>query len=99
MPRRAGNAPPHHACAPAPCYEYTHPCTVPHPSAVPPPPVQYRAPTDQVRAALLLAYDDFLSRAFGAQRLCEAGRQPADERFAVATPGGAPWRRSLIPRG
>ena len=51
-----------------------------------------------MRAALLLAYDDFLLKAFGEQRLIEAGRKPADERFAVATPGGQPWRRSLVPR-
>ena len=30
------------------------------------------------------------------ERLLEAGRKPADERFAVATPGGEPWKRSLI---
>ena len=53
----------------------------------------------QVRAALLAAYDRFLLRAFGEERLREAGRKPADERFAVATPGGAPWRRSLVQPG
>ena len=30
------------------------------------------------------------------ERLLEAGRKPADERFAVVTPGGEPWKRSLI---
>ena len=55
-------------------------------------------PTPQVRRALLAAYDAFLDEAFGAARLREAGRKPADERFAVATPGGEPWRRSLVLR-
>ena len=30
------------------------------------------------------------------ERLLEAGRKPADERVAVVTPGGEPWKRSLI---
>ena len=51
-----------------------------------------------VRKRLLGAYEDFLAVAFGDERVGEAEANPADERFACATPGGKPWRRSLIAR-
>ena len=50
-----------------------------------------------VRARLTDAYDAFLECAFGEERLQDA--EPAAERFATATPGGPPWRRSILPRG
>ena len=50
-----------------------------------------------VREGLRQAYEAFLAQAFGPVRL-EAARQagPDAERFAQATPGGAPWRRNLV---
>ena len=51
-----------------------------------------------VRQALLAGYDAFLAAAFGDERVAEARREPADERFASARPGGPPWRQSLQPR-
>ena len=47
-----------------------------------------------VRERLTDAYDAFLECAFGKERL--QGAEPAAERFASATPGGPPWRRSLL---
>lgn len=51
-----------------------------------------------VRAALLESYTAFLLAAFGEAHVHLAQRSPSSERFAVATPGGPPWRRSLLPR-
>lgn len=49
-----------------------------------------------VRARLLDAYDAFLGAAFGDELVAAATAAPAAERFATATPGGKPWRRSLL---
>ena len=51
-----------------------------------------------LRRRLLEAYDAFLAEAFGERLLVEAAASPGNERFATATPGGQPWRRSLIPQ-
>ena len=48
-----------------------------------------------VRRALLDAYDAFLLEAYDEAALELAAASPSPERFATATPGGAPWRRSL----
>ena len=49
-----------------------------------------------VRAELLKAYEAFLPLAFGVERVSEAAANPGAERFATASPGGQPWRQSLI---
>lgn len=47
-----------------------------------------------LRANLFSAYEVFLKDAFGEERLSAASPKP--ERYALAEPGGLPWRRNLI---
>ena len=49
-----------------------------------------------LRGKLRAAYAFLLREGFGQERLAAA--EPAAERYAMAQPGGAPWRRNLIPR-
>ena len=53
---------------------------------------------DPVRERLKDLYSVFLELAFDDHVLRGAMDHPGDERFALAEPGGLPWRRSLIPR-
>lgn len=49
-----------------------------------------------IRAELRKAYAQFLGVVFGRERVAAAAASPDAERFASATPGGPPWRRSLL---
>ena len=49
-----------------------------------------------VRERLFRAYEAFLPLAFGEERLADAAANPGAERYARASPGGRPWRQSLI---
>jgi len=51
-----------------------------------------------VRRKLLANYEAYGALAFATRQLEEASRNPADERFARAEPGGRSWRHNLIDR-
>jgi len=51
---------------------------------------------DPIRRELLKSYEALLSFGFDGSVLDEAERRPAADRFAQASPGGKPWRKSLL---
>ena len=51
-----------------------------------------------VRAALRAAFDAYLQAAFCPADVAAAEAAPGEDRFAVATPAGPPWRKALLQR-